>query len=129
KKFVQGYLARVLPELLEPVARAHLRGEDVDHDVKGVDDGPATLPGGLDADNVRLRCVQHLLELNAERADVGLRGRGRDDEIVRDGRDLPDVEHAHVAGLLVVERAAAQPDEFPGLSFVNLHSRSRYKPL
>jgi len=102
----------ILPEGVETVEVPHFRGEDMDNHVVGIEDGPAAVRIHLAPDNVVFLLLEHVGDLLGQSPQVRFGIPGGDDEVVGDGGKGADIENSDVFGLLVVQRLAAEADEF-----------------
>src|SRR5689334_6134545 len=94
----------VAPQPLEGVELPLLLVLHVHDDLAVVEQHPATLAVALATDRLGARIAQLVLDLVHERADLAVVGRGGDQEGVRDGELVTDVEGDDLLGLFVRRR-------------------------
>src|SRR2546428_7323795 len=95
------YHRRITPEALEAIELALLRDKGVHHDVAEIDQDPATSVIALDADRSAARLDRFLAHRVGDRLHLTFPSAGADDEQVGDRRELRNVQHEDVLGLLV----------------------------
>src|SRR3989442_5589453 len=92
---------RITPEALEAIELALLGDEGVHHDVAEIDQDPATSVIALDADRPAARLDRFLAHRVGDRLHLTFSSAGADDAQVGDRRELRNVQHEDVLGLLV----------------------------
>src|SRR5699024_10593749 len=104
----------VLPEPLERVVDAVLGVLDVRDDLTEVEEDPPGLGAPFATDELRAGLVHGLLDRVADRGDLALVARGRDEEDVGEHELLRDVEGDDLLGLAVGGCACGDDGEVQG---------------
>ena len=100
----------------------------MDDDVAEVDEDPAPRRRPLDEKRLELLLGAHLRDDGVgDRVGLPLARGGAEDEVVGDRRQLRDLEHVEIEGLLVERRVHGRPDSM--MDGVVHAVPSLYKPL